>query len=79
MQEEEEEEDDEAVDSRGISGWDRVRRVDKLASALATTEGLSITTHKIEESFHLPLARFIPGSSASAVNFQAFLLDGITC
>ena len=30
------------------------------------------------ESFHLHLARFIPGSSASAVNFQAFLLDGIT-
>ena len=30
------------------------------------------------ESFHLHLARFIPGTSASAVNFQAFLLDGIT-
>ena len=30
------------------------------------------------ESFHLHLARFIPGSSASAVNFQAYLLDGIT-
>ena len=30
------------------------------------------------ESFHLHLARFIPGSSASAVNFQAFLLDGIS-
>ena len=30
------------------------------------------------ESFHLHLARFIPGSSANAVNFQAYLLDGIT-
>ena len=30
------------------------------------------------ESFHLHLAKFIPGSSASAVNFQAFLLDGVT-
>ena len=30
------------------------------------------------ESFHLQLARFIPGSSASAVNYQAYLLDGIT-
>ena len=30
------------------------------------------------ESFHLHLARFIPGSSASAVNYQAYLLDGIT-
>ncbi|KAK2190156.1 hypothetical protein NP493_87g00020 [Ridgeia piscesae] len=30
------------------------------------------------ESFHLHLARFIPGTSANATNFQAFLLDGIT-
>ena len=30
------------------------------------------------ESFHLHLARFIPGTSANAVNFQAYLLDGIT-
>ena len=30
------------------------------------------------ESFHLHLARFMPGSSAGAVNFQAYLLDGIT-
>jgi len=30
------------------------------------------------ESFHLHLARFIPGTSASAINFQAFLLDGMT-
>lgn len=30
------------------------------------------------ESFHLHLARFIPGSSTSAVNYQAYLLDGIT-
>ena len=30
------------------------------------------------ESFHLHIARFIPGTSASAVNFQAYLLDGIT-
>ena len=30
------------------------------------------------ESFHLHLARFIPGTSASAVNYQAYLLDGIT-
>ncbi|KAK3720983.1 hypothetical protein QZH41_018540, partial [Actinostola sp. cb2023] len=30
------------------------------------------------ESFHLHLARFIPGTSANSVNFQAFLLDGIT-
>ena len=29
------------------------------------------------ESFHLQLARFIPGSSANAVNFQSNLLDGI--
>ena len=33
---------------------------------------------KTLESFYLHLARFIPGTSASAVNFQAFLLDGIT-
>lgn len=30
------------------------------------------------ESFHCHLARFIPGTSASALNFQAYLLDGIT-
>ena len=30
------------------------------------------------ESFHLHLSRFIPGSCANAVNFQAYLLDGIT-
>ena len=30
------------------------------------------------ESFHLHLTRFVPGTSASAVNFQAYLLDGIT-
>ena len=32
------------------------------------------------ESFHMHLARFIPGSSANEVNFQAYpyLLDGIT-
>lgn len=30
------------------------------------------------ESFHLHLARFIPGTSASAVNFQAYLLEGLT-
>ena len=30
------------------------------------------------ESFHLHLARFVPGSAAGAVNFQAFLLDGTT-
>ena len=30
------------------------------------------------ESFHLHLARFIPGTSANAVNFQAYLLEGIT-
>ena len=29
------------------------------------------------ESFHLHLARFVPGSSAGAVNFQAYILDGI--
>lgn len=29
------------------------------------------------ESFHYHLARFVPGTSASALNFQAFLLDGI--
>ena len=29
------------------------------------------------ESFHLHLARFIPGTSASAINFQAFLVDGL--
>lgn len=29
------------------------------------------------ESFHFHLARFIPGSSVAAVNFQANLLDGI--
>ena len=29
------------------------------------------------ESFHLHLARFVPGSSAGAVNFQAYVLDGI--
>lgn len=30
------------------------------------------------ESFHLHIARFIPGTSASAVNYQAYLLEGIT-
>ena len=29
------------------------------------------------ESFHLHLARFIPGTAANAVNFQAYLIDGI--
>ena len=29
------------------------------------------------ESFHLHLARFVPGSPAGAVNFQAYILDGI--
>ena len=29
------------------------------------------------ESFHLHIARFIPGTSASAVNFQAYLIEGI--
>ena len=29
------------------------------------------------ESFHLHLARFIPGTAANAVNFQAYLVDGI--
>ena len=29
------------------------------------------------ESFHLHLTRFVPGSSAGAVNFQAYILDGI--
>ncbi|KAI8503596.1 hypothetical protein Bbelb_185670 [Branchiostoma belcheri] len=30
------------------------------------------------ECFHLHLNRFIPGTSASAVNFQAYLLEGVT-
>ena len=30
------------------------------------------------ESFHLHLARFVPGTSAGAINFQAYILDGIT-
>ena len=30
------------------------------------------------ECFHLYLARFKPGTCANAVNFQAYLLDGIT-
>ena len=30
------------------------------------------------ESFHLHFVRMIPGTSANAVNFQAYLLDGIT-
>ena len=30
------------------------------------------------ESFHLHLARFVPGTAAGAVNFQAFLLEGLT-
>eukprot|EP00794_Sanderia_malayensis_P014856 gene14856-16400_t len=30
------------------------------------------------ESFHRHLATFIPGFSANAVNFQAYLLDGVT-
>lgn len=29
------------------------------------------------ESFHLHIARFIPGTSASAVNFQAYLIEGV--
>ena len=31
------------------------------------------------ESFHLHLARFIPGTRANVIHFQAFLLDSITC
>lgn len=31
-----------------------------------------------QESFHLHLARFIPGSSANGLNFQVYLLDGLT-
>ena len=30
------------------------------------------------ESFHSHLVKFIPGTSANAVNFQAYLLDGVT-
>ena len=30
------------------------------------------------ESFHLHLASFIPGTSANAVHFQVYLMDGIT-
>lgn len=30
------------------------------------------------ESFHLHINRFIPGTSANAVNFQAYLLEGIS-
>ena len=30
------------------------------------------------ESFHSHLVRFVPGTSANAVNFQAYLLEGIT-
>lgn len=30
------------------------------------------------ESFHLHIARFIPGTSASAVHYQAYLLEGLT-
>ena len=30
------------------------------------------------ENFHLHLARFIPGTSANAVSFQAYLMEGIT-
>ena len=30
------------------------------------------------ESFHMHLVRFIPDTSANEVNFQAYLLDGIT-
>lgn len=30
------------------------------------------------ESFHSHIVRFIPGTSANAVNFQAYLLEGIT-
>ena len=30
------------------------------------------------ESFHLHLAHLVPGHSAAAVNFQAYILDGIT-
>ncbi len=30
------------------------------------------------ESFHLHMARFIPGTAASAVHYQAYLLEGLT-
>lgn len=30
------------------------------------------------ESFHLHIARFIPGTSANAVHYQAYLLEGVT-
>ena len=30
------------------------------------------------ESFHLHLARFIPGTSTNDIHFQAYLLDGVT-
>ena len=39
-------EEAEAVDARGILGWDRV---DKLAKALITLEGLAVTTSQAQE------------------------------
>ncbi len=51
LQEElEEKEDQEAVDSKGLPGWDRV---DKLAEALINMEGLFVTNPKAEEVRHL--------------------------
>ena len=31
------------------------------------------------ESFHLHIARFIPGSTANDMTFQAYLLEGMVC
>lgn len=42
----EEQEDQEAVDAKGLHGWDRV---EKLAAALINMEGLFVTNTKAEE------------------------------
>lgn len=46
MEEEEEEEKDESLDSGGIPGWDRV---DRLARALISLSGLSVTNAQARE------------------------------
>ena len=63
-------------DPPGIALYTGVREIKKGSVELPVLRCAHGSTSL--ESFHLHLARFIPGTSAGAVNFQAYLLDGIT-
>lgn len=59
----------------GVQLYTQTGTISKGGIALATYRCGRGTTSL--ESLHLHLARLIPGTSANAVNFQAFLLDGL--